>query len=173
MNTNPTAAGGPLIMYLIDPAIDRSRADEALAIAHTEMTGRIVTAQADGILPYPFVYGYDHDDGYAGWSCGLKALGSDTRGTLAYRAGIQTVSTFTGSLAANTLLHVVCAEIVHTWQRAGLVLMHRDSEAWVADGRDLRCLAQRFNRFGTPVATQAAEVLQFVELLQQELDRLA
>ena len=168
MTINPTAESGPLIMYLVDPG-DRQQADMALAIAHTEVVDRIVAAQADGVSPSPLRYQYEPDPGYTGWIYALQATESNIPVALTYRAGIHTVSTFNGSLAANALLHVVCAEIVHTWQQEGLIRMHRDSEEWIAGGRDLQALMTNLNRFGTPMAADAAEILQFGELLQQEL----
>ena len=63
MTTNPTADGGPLIMYLVAEG-DREQADLALAIAHMAVADHNVAAGAEG---HPGVrYGYDPDPGYAG-----------------------------------------------------------------------------------------------------------
>ena len=167
MTTNPTADCGPLIMYLVAES-DREQADLALAIAHTAVADHNVAAAAAG---HPGVrYGYDPDPGYAGWTYAMQTAGSSLPVSLSYRAGIRTVPTLNGTLAANTTLHVLCAEIVDSWQQEGLVVMHRDSLDWLAGNRDMEALMRAFDQFGTPNAATAHELLELGAQLQWLLD---
>lgn len=167
MNTNPTADGGPLIMYLVAES-DREQADLALAIAHMAVADHNVAAGAAGHSGVR--YGYDPDPGYTGWTYAMQTAGSSLPVSLSYRAGIRTVPTLNGTLAANTTLHVLCAEIVDSWQQEGLVVMHRDSLEWIAGNRDPEALMRAFDRFGTPKVATAHELLEFGTLLQRLLD---
>ena len=166
MTANPTADGGPLIMYLVAHS-DRERADKALAIAHMSVSDYNVTAQAAGHTGVR--HGYDPDPGYTGWTYDMAAAGSKQPVKLLYRAGICLVPTLNGTPTANAILHALCAEIVASWQQEGLITHHRDGLDWVADNRDPQVLMRALERFNMPKTATTDELLALGATLQRLL----